>query len=1068
MRSGKKEKKNVFSRLRSRERRREKKLTLFVFSFFLSLFPKQKNQNKKKTGIVQNDWTTVDWNKIRYLESVGLKPWYKNNNGTQPVPPPPSPSPTPPPPTTLPPPPTTTTPPPTTKPPTPPPTTLPPTPPPTTTPPAPTTTPPQTWPVAPLIPPVTPAETRRGRRPPADGNEGDGGVLGSDIFVSGDAAEAGSSATATPLQAPLPTPSPATSDEINNEVVEVAVDESSASASASPPIVNNAPSISNPPPPVSLGAMVGEIFSWAAQDASPPLQPGGSTGEAAASSESFGGDGRPLSTRGPLLLGSDGAPFDLKAVSWPGFDAAETGGWLRGLSPASSSSPSPSAALLPTTADADARTQFARMRALGFTAVKFPFSMPVVLGKTEESASAGAAGAAAAASSSSSLAPEVECSVTPEAEVRDATAPASSPPTAWNHWPEGAELPKASTTTQSPTQKCNAGAPPFASSAAPPLARLAWAAARAAEAGLYVVLEDAGATAAEDPALWVDGWSRVAAAVANAPLEEGKGLGATVGSRLALRLLADPDALSLSWATPGDAAAPSSPKNATTGTPPPPSLRRLALAAMDSLSRVAPSALLLVPGGGQAALFRGGDSSSSSVVLTGAGFATDPAALAAAGVDPLASADGFLTELVGTRAAYLDRVVLSPTLGIRSDGKNGDKESDSSFPSSQKLWRALDASFGELTSRGHCLNGGGSCHRFAVVVGGLGGTAWASEGAARLRSDLSAWLQPTCGLPACASAAGAAPGAGRRPAVRSWSWGDWKGGSESSSSLLLPPQPSSSSSAVPLVDWKVVEWLQRGLGLLPWTAAPSTAWREGPGPAPTDVLRAAGDPSSSSGTASAESEGGGGAAAAAMCAAVYSVDARGSEASSGSGNSSSAAVASVVLTLANLGRAAAIAPPFVVSMSQRQQQAGGKEEAGGKAGGYSAVLQAHGVAPGSAHVVAGTGSVRARVSDPWSVLWPSAGSSVSVSLVVRGGNGGGESGGGGAGGAAEAAAAASSSPAAAALSLAPTEVSINGVPCSVSKAADSTASAEGEGFSGAATRSVMQTSRGFPLQQAAV
>jgi len=758
--------------------------------------------------------------------------------------------------------------------------------------------------------------------------------------------------------------------------------------------------------------MVGELFSWAYEAASPPLQPGGSTGEASASSESFGLDSRPLAARGTLLLGSDGAPFDLRAVSWPGFDAAETGGWLRGLEGGG-----PSA----TTADADARTQFSRMRALGFSAVKFPFSMPVVLGNTK-------AELASAAASSSSAAPEVECSVTPEEEVKTATTPADSPPTAWNHWPEGAELPTGSSGSSSKNTKCNAGVPAF-SSKAPPLARLSWAAARAAEAGLYVILEDAGTTAREDPAAWVDGWARVAASVANAPVSaEGSGA-MTVGGRLALRLLADPDALSLSWATPGDDGGSNS-KNSTSA----PSLRRLALTAMDSLSRVAPSALLLVPGGGQTALFGGGggkEGEGATAVLSGAGFATDLAALSAAGIDALASADGFLTELVGTRGSYLDRVVLSPTLGVSS--ANGEK-GELKFPSSQRLWKALDASFGTLTSVGHCLNGASSCHRFAVVVGGLGGETWASDGAAKLREDVSAWLQPTCGLPLCASAA--APGGGR-PGVRSWSWGEWKASdsSQSPSSILLSPAAGSST---PLVHWEVVDWLTKGLGLLPWTAPPSTAWREGPGPEPTEVLQAAGNPSSS-GTVSTESERP--PPAAAGCAALYFVDASGAAKAS----NSSTAVASVVLTLANLGRSAAISPPFVVSMSRREH------------GGYSSVLQAHGVAPGSAHVVSGGSSrnseVRARVSDLWSVLWPSAGSSVSLSLVVSGGNGNAAS--------ASASASAASSSSSSSSSLAPTEVSINGVPCSVSKAPDSTASAEGEGYG---TRSVMQTARGFPLQ----
>lgn len=33
-------------------------------------------------GIVEEDWSTINWGKIDYLQSVGLQPWYRSKSAT--------------------------------------------------------------------------------------------------------------------------------------------------------------------------------------------------------------------------------------------------------------------------------------------------------------------------------------------------------------------------------------------------------------------------------------------------------------------------------------------------------------------------------------------------------------------------------------------------------------------------------------------------------------------------------------------------------------------------------------------------------------------------------------------------------------------------------------------------------------------------------------------------------------------------------------------------------------------------------------------------------------------------
>jgi hypothetical protein len=597
-------------------------------------------------GIVQSDWTAIDWNKVQYLQRVGLRPWY-----AAPPPPPPPPLPT-----------------------TPAPTTPPPTTPAPTTPPAITAPPPgvigEPWeppalpdPVAPPVP--TPAATPKAAPPPA--------------------------------QPPKPPPAPPAAD-------------------------------SSP----GYGPMLGDIFDWAKGS----FDSGGG-----AFTESYEGEGarararaRPLSTRGAMLLGADGAPFDLRAVSWPGFDTAAA--WPAGLGGNS-------------TLAADVGVAAARAAALGFTAVKLPFDMDVLLAETRLPS------------------PEAACEVTSDAAVAAASLAPGATASVWTRFPP---IPPRNAT-------CNPGAPEGTR-----LDRLRYVADAVADAGLYVVLEDAGALAAADPHAWVSGWASIASAVTTTP---------TTSSRLVLRVLANPDApaLGLGW-------------RSADGRP---GLRRVLLAGLDALARAAPSSLLLVPGGGQADLLGG---------LQGAGFAATEAALGAAWRGGSASADGFLAEL-GLRP-YAQRVAISPSLHVPEGAKP---------PTGAALWRALDASFGYLQAAGHCTGAPPTlaCRRYPLVLGDLGGRLAAPEAAA-LRADLAAWTAPDCGLPACAAA-----GAGGHGRVPHWAWSAWAG--DAAGGNLLAPGGG--------IDWPAYAWLSDGLRARAWWAPPTTARAEAAGPAPTDVLPAA-------------------------------------------------------------------------------------------------------------------------------------------------------------------------------------------------------------------------------------
>ena len=33
-------------------------------------------------GIVEADWSTINWNKVNYMLSIGLQPWYRSKSAT--------------------------------------------------------------------------------------------------------------------------------------------------------------------------------------------------------------------------------------------------------------------------------------------------------------------------------------------------------------------------------------------------------------------------------------------------------------------------------------------------------------------------------------------------------------------------------------------------------------------------------------------------------------------------------------------------------------------------------------------------------------------------------------------------------------------------------------------------------------------------------------------------------------------------------------------------------------------------------------------------------------------------
>lgn len=124
--------------------------------------------------------------------------------------------------------------------------------------------------------------------------------------------------------------------------------------------------------------------------------------------------------------------------------------------------------------------------------------------------------------------------------------------------------------------------------------------------------------------------------------------------------------------------------------------------AMDAIYSVAPSSLMLVEGTGQL----------GTVAMNwGDGFATDPAVIAAAGVQ---SAAPFFTKLL--TKPYAANVVVSPHIYPPSVSTH----TDPADVTGAGLARRLTTSFGYLTKRGFCAPNGGACRTFPVIFGETG------------------------------------------------------------------------------------------------------------------------------------------------------------------------------------------------------------------------------------------------------------------------------------------------------------------------------------------------------------
>ena len=743
-------------------------------------------------------------------------------------------------------------------------------------------------------------------------------------------------------------------------------------------------------PAFSPGTFDGDLFGWGLQSGGLAL--GGSTGGGGGapqppppppplpwvgpprSAEAGAGmppvTAHPLATAGSLILGAAGHPVDLRAVTWPaGFTNSASLGVL----------------------GTDSAAALARVGALGFNAIKLPLDLEFILkpGRAEPLFPAGpcpGTGAGVAALAAASLPPTV---------VRSA----------WTVFPSTAPL------FANASSACNAYLPSTST-----LDRLVGLVRLASASGLYVILEDAGGPAsaglAAPPPTWVGAWAAVAAAVAPA-----------AGGKLAIRLAADPDVAGVGW-VPGvkPPLGSSSDVAAASTTASHPGLGALLLSAMDALDLAAPGSLYLIPGAGQAVGMGG---------ITGGGYSTavgggDEGSLAQA-----ASAAAFFVTLANR--PYARQAVVSPSWQVPSERGGGAGAPPRSPPVE---WAALEVAWGGLT------------HTHPLLLGAFGGppppaqlvqaTATAAEvepvtmptatnssmsADAAALAALAAWLQPTCGLPACAAAAavgGAAPGGGHVP-VRSWAWDAWMVGKEeggastpsSSSSqaiVLAAAAPggggggsdgSTPSITLPPVDWGVTAFLG-GLGAVPWFAPPTPEWRgpPPPGPAPADAA----------GMEAATAPKGG-----AACAATFSISSPGLQHDR---NGSSRAVGILSLTLAAAGETglhSPLAPPYTLVV---------RPKAGGAYLGLRALAGATdgALSPGGA-------ALTASVGDPWATLW----ASVSVAAVL------------------EAAAGAGVSPVAA---LTPGYVAVGGRACRLA-AAPAKPQAEGGG-GGAPIPSLMQ------------
>ena len=181
----------------------------------------------------------------------------------------------------------------------------------------------------------------------------------------------------------------------------------------------------------------------------------------------------------------------------------------------------------------------------------------------------------------------------------------------------------------------------------------------------------------DDTPKWVQSWKELARDIAADPV---------MRNRVMLDIINEPDSRGIKWAT--------GPKGVGMAT--------YYEQAMDAIHSVHPTALLLLEGAGQL----------GTVAMNwGDGFATDPAVVAAGGVE---SARPFFEKMMGK--PYLRNIVLAPHIYPPSVSTHHEPE----VVNAPGLFTRLDNSFGTLTKKGFCPTSGGACITFPVVFGETG------------------------------------------------------------------------------------------------------------------------------------------------------------------------------------------------------------------------------------------------------------------------------------------------------------------------------------------------------------
>ncbi|KAI8463780.1 MAG: hypothetical protein J3K34DRAFT_135487 [Monoraphidium minutum] len=346
---------------------------------------------------------------------------------------------------------------------------------------------------------------------------------------------------------------------------------------------------------------------------------------------------------GRLVTAQGGSPVTLAGITWPGFDSGAT--FVAGLAPRAQ----------PSWNDSDFATAVARLRLLGFNAVRLPFTFDGLQSAPQDVA-------VACPSPPPTLAALSSAAVDPERPP--AAGAALRPP------PEPYMLPGPGAGGQ-----CNGYVPRGPTT----LSRLLWTAEFLARAGLYVTLDyrppaatpGAGAPASAAPAEltspgeFARAWQRLGAALVCSPAWK-----AALSGRIALDLLSGPAAGGLTW------------RGERGGSP----AGDYYLAALDALDAAgAGGALFMLAGGGAP----GGGA-------PGGGMGSPPAA-------------GFMAALAGR--PYRTRVVVAPGLAAAPAASGA-------LPSGPQQWASFAANWGDLQSKGACSKAGGkeACAKYAVAA----------------------------------------------------------------------------------------------------------------------------------------------------------------------------------------------------------------------------------------------------------------------------------------------------------------------------------------------------------------